>query len=341
MNFYASPEYLAVVAEAYFKGRSTSVEDVRIGDDVLRLLVVDGKQVITGTQFLDYHEPLTGEEIHTPTRKFGYAERVMRGVIEQAEWDTDAFKGLEPAPYVDWSRFPTFDHYMADIRTRRKGILRENERRRRRLVDNLGEIVFCMDDKQDDVFELARRWKSQQLQETGERDYFLDPKNIAYFKLLREKGLLTSSTLRASGRLLSVWLGFIYDGVWSGWIFTYDRNPELRNYSLGHQLLRSMLEESHRLKHREFDFSIGNEDYKWTYATHARLLGSIGREPLQNRLLARAKSEAKKILSFNPRLLEMALALKKELRKRRNRAGVRAQSGNDIATSLQDSRSGH
>jgi hypothetical protein len=340
MNFYASSEYLAVVAEAYFKGQRTSVEDVRIGGDALRVLVVDDKRVITSVPFLDYHEPLSAAEIRTPTRKFCYAQWVVRGIIEQAGWEFGALRGFVPAPYVDWSMFPTYDDYQAHIEARRKGLLREHKRRRRRLAENFGELVFCMDDTQKDVFELARLWKGQQLVETGEKNYFADPRNVEYFNLLRQKGLLTSSTLRADGRLLSVWIGFTHDRVWSGWIFTYDHDPELRKYSLGHQLLHSMLEESYRRKHREFDFSIGDEDYKRLYTTHARLLGPIGRAPVQQRILARVKHGAKRALSLNRKLLEMALGLRDVIRKRGNRAYLLDRSDQQALTSVPGSRGG-
>jgi hypothetical protein len=308
MNFYASPQYLDVVAEVYFSGRHTSVEDIRVGEEVLRMLVVDRERVVTSVPFLDYHEPLKKPEFREVTREFSHAKTVVRRTIELSKWESNAFEEFELAPYIDWTKFPTYEDYKTLILGRQRGLIRENERRGRRLADNFGDIEFKMDDREEDVFEFARKWKSQQLRETGQKNYFADPKNVAYFTLLRERGLLTSSTLRASGRLLSVWLGFVYDGAWSGWIFTYDQ--ELRKYSAGHQLLNAMLEKSYELEHREFDFSVGGESYKFLYATHARVLGPIGRLPLGDRLLARARHEAKK---RNPKLFEMARAIKRAL----------------------------
>lgn len=310
MNFYASPEYLALLAEAYFKGLPTSVADVRIGNDVLRLLVVDDDRVITDVPFLDYHEPLAEADIRWPTRAHGYARWVTRSVIEESEWDAGVLPGIEAAPFVDWSKVGSFDAYMALIKTRRKGILKEHERRRRRLAEDFGELTFCVDDRREDVFELARRWKRQQLVATGANDYLADPQNLEYLRLARERGILLSSTLRAAGRLLSVWMGFIHDDVWSGWVFAYDHDPKLRKYSPGHQLLRSMLEESHRRNHRQFDFSIGSEDYKWIYSTHARLLGPIGRAPMAQRVVSLAKEHATRALSAKPAWLELARSIK-------------------------------
>lgn len=311
MNFYASPEYLDVLAEVYFKGRKTRVADVRIGEEVLRLLEVDDKRVITNALFLDYHEPLREEEIRIPTREHDFAECVSRAVVEMTPEPHNAGEGFQVAPFVDWSRFPTFDDYKAFISTRQRGLVRERERRARRLADKLGELEFRMDDAQQDVLELAQRWKSRQLRESGFEDIFADPKTMEYLQLLRRRGLLTSSTLRAADRLLATWLGFVYDGTWSGWIFTYD--PELAKYSPGHQLLGAMLEESHRRGHRAFDFSIGAESYKMLYATHGRLLGPIGRTPLAQQIVTYAKAQAQKC---SPQLLPSARALKRVIEAR-------------------------
>src|SRR5262249_23681919 len=156
------------------------------------------------------------------------------------------------------------------------------------------------------VFPLAFEWKSAQLRETGVNDYLADPLNVEYLTRARESGMLSASTLRAGGRLLSAWLGFMHDRVWSGWGFTYDHDPALKKYCLGHQLVRSMLEESHRLGHKQFDFSIGGEEYKWVYATHARLLGPSGKVPLKTRVVAAAKQHAKRALAVAPLALEIA-----------------------------------
>jgi CelD/BcsL family acetyltransferase involved in cellulose biosynthesis len=311
MNFYASHDYIEAVAEVYFKGRKTSVEDVRIGDDVLRLLVVDNSHVVTSAVFLDYHQPLQQSEIGETTRRFGHAKAVARRVIELAEWRPGEFEGLELAPFIDWSKFATYDEYQAYILQRNKGLIRDRERRGRRLAEAFGEIVFKMDDDRDDVFETARIWKTQQLRESGLKNWFADGTIAEFLKLLRQRGALKASTLRASGRLLAVWIGFVHDGVWSGWIFTYD--PDLAKYSVGHQLLNAMLEESFRLKHREFDFSTGGESYKMIYATHGRIIGPIGRPPLARQLIALAKKEVKR---RSPKLVEMAHSFVKELNRR-------------------------
>ncbi len=297
MNFYASRGYLEAAASVYFKGHDVAIEDVRFGDDVLRLLVVDGK-IISKLQFLDFHQPLSAAEVQGPVRPGGYARFVVRGVIRLDEWNTAAYPQFELAPFIDWPQFASFDDYKAMLLERHRGLVRDRERRGRSLAATHSELVFAMNDPADDVLACARQWKGRQLCDTGLPDYFYDPRTMEFLATLRERGLLVSSTLRAGGRLLSMWIGFVHEGSWSGWIFTYD--PEFRKYSVGHQLLNRMLEESFRLGHREFDFSDGGHDYKIMYATHGRLLGDVGRPPLKRAAVLLAKSSLSR---FSPRLL--------------------------------------
>jgi CelD/BcsL family acetyltransferase involved in cellulose biosynthesis len=286
-SFYASPAYLETAAEIYYKRRATSIEDVRVGDEVLRLLVVDGHRIVTNLPFLDYHVPLLASDIRSPSRTASYARAVVRGVINRAKWDPAIGHDAGLAPFVDWSRFATFAQYQDAVLAINNGLRRERERRRRRLADSLGEPAFTMDDRFADVLDFVRLHKGRQLRATGLVDYFADPRTTEFLDLLHRRGSIVYSTLRARGRLLSVWVGFVYDRVWSGWIFTYD--PDLRRYSVGMQLLNELLETSFRLGHREFDFSIGAEHYKMVYATHARVLAVVGRLPLHLRLLDKAK----------------------------------------------------
>ena len=284
MNFYSSTEYLDAVSDVYFPARRTSVQDVSIGNTALRLLVVDERQVITDSPFLDYHQPLQDLDIRIPTRPHVYAERVVKNVINSTEWDAEALNRYLPAPFIKWSNFSNYDDYLRYVKSRSKGALREENRLKRRLSENVGKLEFSFDDTREDVLETALRWKSAQFVRTGLKDIFKEQQNVKFLKTLRNRRLLKSSTLRASDRLLSVMLGFEHEGTCSGWIFTYNPDPSLRRYSIGRQMLHHMLTESFHRGHNEFDFSIGAQDYKFLYSTHIRLLSGVGRVPLRKRI---------------------------------------------------------
>ena len=312
MNLFSSPEFLKAIADTWYKGRKAAVEDVRVGGETLRLLVIDGKEVVTHVRFLDYHIPIKGHAAPETARKVAAAPYVERGIVTQAEWEAGVEDTVLPSPFVDWSLFPTHDDFRKFFKSRKKDSVRKLERLRRRLEEKVGTLQFTVNDDRHDVLEFARHWKGQQLRATGEADYCADPKTTEFFELLRTRRLLTASTLRtADGKLLSVWLGAIHDKVWSGWIFTYDHTPEIAYFSPGHQLVQMMLEESHRLGHRAFDFSIGSSEYKWMYATHVRLLGWLGRPPLMRRVFDRARRQAKRVVSASPRLRRMTRSVKR------------------------------
>jgi hypothetical protein len=305
MNFYASRDFLDAAAAVYFKGRDWTIEDVEIGGEILRLLVVDGRPV-TKMQFLDFHQPLSTDEVHEPVRRGRYAQHIVRDVLTRLEWEA-LKKCPELAPFVDWSWFRSFDDYKAQLVKRHKSLVRDRERRWRSLCTAYGEPVFTMDDRGADVLPTAREWKSQQLLDTGHPNWIALPKTMEFLETLRARNLLVSSTLRAGGRLVSVWLGFVHEGTWSGWVFAYD--PAFRKYSVGHQLVNCMLEESFRLGHREFDFSEGAEDYKLLYATHARVLGDLGRAPPGRAVIVYAKA----VLGRSPKLLRAMQDAKRAL----------------------------
>ncbi|MGB5445819.1 MAG: GNAT family N-acetyltransferase [Psychromonas sp.] len=321
MQFYASTEYLNVAAQAYFAGQATTIELVKIDNQVFRLLVVDGKKAVPDLNFIDYLEPLENVVPSPSMRQASYARSVVQEVIEAAQWDRAKRQDQQPAPFVDWSVFSTFTDYEDFLGTRSKRLYKDQQRRRRRLAEQFGELVFQMHDTGDDVLKLAFDWKIQQFHDTGVPNYLADSRNRRHFELLRDNNLLTVSTLRGDGRLLSVWLGFIHEGIWSGWIFAYDKDPALQKYSLGHQLLHSMLKVSKQLGHRQFDFSIGGDDYKWFYSSHVRVLEAIGRPPFSLKVryrIRQIKGRAKTALSKYPNLLRGATSLTSAMRGEKN-----------------------
>jgi CelD/BcsL family acetyltransferase involved in cellulose biosynthesis len=307
MNFYASPEFLQVLADTYFPGRYARIANVAIGDEILRLLIVDDHRLVTDVPFLDYHVPLVAADTGVAERWDAYAPRVMRRAIVSEDRHA-VLPGLDLSPYIDWSMFASYADYGAFIKARHAGTLREQRRLRRRLEERHGPLEFCADDRRGDILALALKWKSKQFRETGITDLFADPSHVRFFDNLLERNLLVASSLRCDGRLLSVWLGFVHDAVRSGWIFTHDHDAAFSRYSIGHQLLQSMLPHSFASEHREFDFSLGAQEYKWLYATHARVLGPLGRPRRSARDVARNALE-------RVRLLGPARALKRAVQR--------------------------
>ena len=284
-NLYTSDAYLDVLARTYEPGRRVAPEYFEVDGRFFRLLAHTGRRSrpVAPPIFLDMNEPFAAPPDGVSTRPLRYLRKVSHGLVSAAEFSE---RGLSDqylaAPTVRWQHFGSWDEYLAMLRSR-SSMLRDDQRRMRRLADVVGDVTFLPDDTGGDVIPAALAWKGRQMLETRGSDAFADRRNVDYFHNLRAAGLLTASTLRAGDRMLVAWLGAIYDRRWYGWIFTYDHDPELAKFSLGRQLLYRMLEHSHGLGHVEFDFSEGDEAYKWFFATDARLLGPLGRTPLPER----------------------------------------------------------
>jgi hypothetical protein len=291
MNFYSSVEFLKALGDAWYPGADANIRVVEVEGQMFRLLHVAGTGYVTHATFLDYHRPLSEGPAAPDAREHLYLKAVDTGSVMVGEIDVPMRESLACAPYVDWSGFTDFRAYENELRSRNKGLIKEYERRRRRLADHHGPVQFTYNDLRDDVLAAAREWKSAQLVRTGHFNYYADTRVNRFLEIMRERNLLLASTLRLHDKLVALWIGFEHDKVLSGWVFAHQGSDELRKYSVGQYLLWEMLRESFERGHREFDFSEGSEDYKWLYATHVRHLGAIGSPPVYERfrkLLANA-----------------------------------------------------
>ena len=89
--------------------------------------------------------------------------------------------------------------------------------------------------------------------------------------------------------------------------------------------MQDLLVESFSRGHAEFDFLIGDEAYKWHYATHNREIGPLGRPSLIAFLRHGLKPRIRSALAHTPRVLQAARALRRRVIELRNlmETGVR------------------
>ncbi len=275
VNIYTSPEFLDVIAKVYFPAQHCVPRDYNVAGRMFRLLTVDGHPPVLNQTFVDMHEPVS---VHPKTPRMPSLPRlagVSHGIVSLDDFKHDpAWNHWMGAPTILWDRFPAWSDYLKLLTERR--VLAEDQRRFRRLQDVLGPVEFTVDDQANDVLPTCYAWKSARDRALERTDLFASAANRRFFSELRSQGLLHASTLRAGGTLLAIWLGAMYQGRWTGWVFAFNPASSLNKYSLGRQLLYPMLEHSHRAGHREFDFSIGMEPYKLQFATHVRPIGTIG-----------------------------------------------------------------
>ncbi|HEY1086770.1 MAG TPA: GNAT family N-acetyltransferase, partial [Archangium sp.] len=210
------------------------------------------------------------------------------------------------------TRFESWAAYEAFVKASPVPRTGDNARQRRRLEKELGPLRFELDDARPEAFDACIRWKSSQYLATGLQDMFADPRNVALFRRLRERGVLQVNSLSAGDKLLAVHFASWHDRRTTWWVPAYD--PEWSKFSPGRILLEDLMKASFERKDREFDFLIGAEGYKFMYATHNRVIGEVGMPPLKDLFVKKARREAKAVLEKYPKALELARTMQKRLR---------------------------
>jgi CelD/BcsL family acetyltransferase involved in cellulose biosynthesis len=314
MNFFSSDEYLDALARVWFPGRRCEVGLYAVEGRLFRLLGVEGLgPVVTdgprphSYNFLDFFDPLGSAERSTSVRPVRWLPRAALRVDDLTGSPHPPASDGEPAPYVDWSRFPGWSAFEAHVAARRATLRADSRRKRRRLEERFGPLRFRWDDRRPAVLDTALAWKSAQYARTGVRDGTAIPQNVAMLRELSRSGLLIASSLIAGERLIAVHLGVHWRRRFFSWVPAYDR--EVLVLSPGRLLLEHLLVESHARDDAEFDFLLGDEPYKYYYATHHRLVGPLGTPPLAVTVRKAMRSSVKRALGRYPALLEKARAL--------------------------------
>lgn len=308
MNFFSSEPFLHVIADVWYPGRDRALEDVRVGNEVFRLLVIGGKLVITSCPFLDYLEPHAPPE-RSAAREHTYIPRAVRAVVPASEYAAVAAR-FEPSPFIDWDAFASWDAFLAHVHARSPYPFKVTERKRRRIERELGPLRLCDHEADPELLAICMRWKSQQYVRTGLWDLFAAERPRRLFAEMHARGLLTISSLRAGDRPLAIHAGVVHGGRFYYWLPAHD--PELGSYSPGTLLLEHLIATSFRQR-LVFDFLIGNEPYKWTFATHTRLIGEAGEPPVRLRLARSVRALTAAHLRRQPQLYAWLRAVKRRL----------------------------
>ena len=309
-NVFSTQPFLESVAAARFAGVPCAIETFQLSGHHFRLLSVRGRPVVT-LPWLDFHEPLAGHELESASsRRVTYLPHVALGAMSSAEWQSNSSAAPRgrPSPYIDWQGFPAF----SDFRTRDASQGSNSLRKMRHLEKTFPTVRYCYQD--DDPSAIARciAWKRAQYRASGFGDALADAANVQLLRELHDRGLLIVSTLRGGETILAVHIGLIWQRRFYWYIPAYD--PAHARLSPGRLLLERLLEDSHSRGHHEFDFLLGDEAYKWNYATHTRVIGPLGEAPLSLRVRGLAKRELKRALQLSPTLWDMAQRMRRRLR---------------------------
>ncbi len=311
MSFFSSTAFLETVADVLYPHRSHTIERVHIDGRVFRLLVLDQREVVTHGPFIDYFEPLDREI--APSRALAYLPRAVHDTITAEAWQTRALPpGFEPSPYIDWRAFADWDNFLGYVHARSLYPYKINLRKRRKIERELGPVHLTRAPQDDALLQLCMAWKSAQYRRTGMWDVFASARNRRLFLELGRRNLLVMDALWAGERVVAIHAGVVWEQRFYYWLPAHD--PETSSYSPGTLLLEELIERGYR-ERLEFDFLLGNEPYKWWYATHARIVGPVGQKSLAVRLALAARNYAVgHIRDGQPAVYAFLQALKRRLR---------------------------
>lgn len=283
------------MAETYFPKERAAIELRRVEGRVLRLLVLERAGPVRHAPYYDFPQPLDDVPKGPITELSYFPRTVVRTTTSDERFV--ARRGQQASPFITWSRFAdaaAFDQHVEQLGAR----LTDSRRQRRRLEQALGPLEFTFDDRRPAVFDTCVAWKGSQYEASGYENLFARPECIELFRQLRRRRVLVVNSLFAGERLVAAHLGALSDQRFAWWVPAYDTS--LGKYSPGRLLLEDTLHASQALGHLEFDFLVGNEPYKFQYATHNRIIGALGTPTSRERVLMEARVTLTRALSRRP-----------------------------------------
>lgn len=273
-NFFSAPWFNTAAAQVLLAGQAVQPGTVEVQGRRFDLLVRPGGSV-PHLPLVDFYEE-RDEPPAGPVRTVAGLPAVCLGSRPVEGAPGARLADRRAAPWIDWTAFPTWAEYVDVTSDRQWRAFRQSDRKLRKIGREVGAVRFSLQTTDHDVLERCLAWKSRQLRRTGKLDRFASPRNRQLLHLLMEQGHLRLALLSAGDQPLSAVLTHVDPTRMSCWVTAYD--PAFAIYSPGVLLFEHLMKESYQAGHRSFDFLIGDEDYKYHYATHERLVGAVGRE---------------------------------------------------------------
>ena len=313
---WSTDEFLTALRDFHYPDGKIAIVECE-GTRVRTLLRPHNRAASRLWSFIFYLEPLTDRDARADGR-VPYLGDVVVAVTPANE---PGPSGARPCPFVRWSQFTSWEDFLAKS-VSRPGI--DSPRRvlakARKLERELGPLELKLIDRDPEVFEAIITWKLDQLGRFGNVSRLAFEESVRFYRELWRRDLFTASSLRAGGRLVGGKLCYRSNGRHLSRVTVYDN--DLRRFSPGSILRLEALKASFEAGDSEFDFLSGGEAQKFTYATHVRWLGSVGREPTIDRLRRRGRMRVALAVARYPRAYrrlrrfeQQALALPRRLRR--------------------------
>lgn len=171
------------------------------------------------------------------------------------------------SPYLDLSQ--GWDAYVAKREAAGSRVVRETERKRRKLNREVGEMRFVPHSDDDEIFSTLLRWKSNQRRRTGTFDVLGLPwvvdvlEHIRRLKSSEMNGQV--SALMAGDTLLAAHFGMGTPTIRHFWFAAY--NPEYSHYSPGAILFLDLARHAAEQQVLRYDLGKGSDQFKLRVAS--------------------------------------------------------------------------
>jgi hypothetical protein len=289
VTVFSTDATLRAYADTFFPGRDAATGIYTVEGFDFRLLRLGNGRPLTSGPFTDYWQPLgvAADAPGVPRTRLAFLPRVSVETVVVGDDGEPDTHGLEPAPFVRWGCFASWTEFEEHVAARKSWKLWGEARRcRRRLEEEMGPVELIADEPGDEAFDALIGWKTAQFESVAAA--FMDDRHRAFVEQLRSDGTAQVAALRAGGRVVAAHVGLLHDRRFYMWMMAYDH--EAGRYGPGRMLMHHLLESSWARRDDEFDFLGGGERFKWIYATHARLIGPLGRRPRTEKLMTGLRS---------------------------------------------------
>lgn len=202
--------------------------------------------------------------------------RVIRGGgLEEAVCSSTLEMGMPVFRLrYDLAPFVSLDGDWDGFYERKKRKFRYNLRRAERRLAELGELRFLHLRTPDSVrrhMESAFQLYSRRAEHQYRARLWLSSRGQAMLTDLAlrwaESGQLDLAFIKVGERPVAFSFGFYNEETYFLWATAFDPSPEHSRYSPGTLLIKHLLKEAFASGLRRFDFMLGDEPYKWTWAT--------------------------------------------------------------------------
>jgi len=310
-SFFSSDAFLSAATAAFYPGRRWQPREVQIGGSVFRVAVVGRRTVMHDCRFLDYLSPLREEA--SASRRARFLRRTCLDVVPFADFE-DCPPGTQAAPFIRWGNFADFDAFREAVRARSKSCFPKAERMARKLEREVGPLRFVESTNDAAALRALFEWKSEQFRRTELPDLMASAATRTLFENLLAAGAVQLSALYAGDRLAALHLGPRHGGRFYHWIPAYE--AELGRYAPGATLNHQLMRWSYDAGDDVFDLLLGDEAYKWRYATDVAIIGPRGTPPLRDRAVSLARDVGRRVVRRAPRTERALREVMRRIRQR-------------------------